>query len=78
MAKNIDGVYDSDPRKNPNATKYDRLTYMDVMNKGLSVMDLTSITMCMENKIPIIAFGLDEEDSIIRAGMGEKIGTLIN
>lgn len=78
MAKNIDGVYDSDPRKNPDAKKFDRLTYMDVMNKGLSVMDLTSITMCMENHIPIVAFGLDEKDSIIRAGMGEKIGTLIN
>lgn len=78
MAKNIDGVYDSDPRKNPDAKKFDHLTYMDVMNKGLAVMDLTSITMCMENNIPIIAFGLDEEDSIVRAGMGEKIGTLIN
>ena len=78
MAKNIDGVYDSDPRTNPEAKKFDKLTYMEVMNRGLSVMDLTSITMCMENHIPIIAFGLGEKDSIIRAGMGEKIGTLIN
>ncbi|MCH5163603.1 MAG: UMP kinase [Clostridiales bacterium] len=78
MAKNIDGVYDCDPRKNSNAVKLDRLTYMDVMNRNLAVMDLTSITMCMENHIPIVAFGLDEEDSIVRAGSGEKIGTLIN
>lgn len=78
MAKNVDGVYDCDPRKNSNAVKLDRLTYMDVMNRNLAVMDLTSITMCMENHIPIIAFGLDEEDSILRAGSGEKIGTLIN
>ncbi len=78
MAKNIDGVYDCDPRKNSAAVKLDKLTYMDVMNRNLAVMDLTSITMCMENHIPIIAFGLDSEDSIVRAGSGEKIGTLIN
>lgn len=78
MAKNIDGVYDCDPRKNSNAVKLDRLGYMEVMNRSLEVMDLTSITMCMENHIPIIAFGLDEEDSIVRAGSGEKIGTIID
>lgn len=78
MAKNIDGVYDCDPRKNNNAVKFDKLSYMEVMNRHLAVMDLTSITMCMENNIPIIAFGLDEEDSIVRAGSGEKIGTIIN
>lgn len=78
MAKNIDGVYDCDPRKNSNAVKLDKLTYMEVMNRHLEVMDLTSITMCMENNIPIVAFGLGEEDSIVRAGTGEKIGTVIN
>lgn len=78
MAKNIDGVYDCDPRKNSNAVKLDKLSYMEVMNRHLEVMDLTSITMCMENNIPIIAFGLDEENSIVRAGSGEKIGTIIN
>ncbi|MBQ4049085.1 MAG: UMP kinase [Clostridia bacterium] len=77
MAKNIDGVYDSDPKKNPNAKKLDNLTYMDVINKGLNVMDFTAITMCMENKMPILAFGLDTPDGLIRAAMGEKIGTLI-
>ncbi len=78
MAKNIDGVYDSDPKKNPKAVKYDALSYMDVINKGLNVMDITSVTMCMENKIPIIAFGLNSEKGLIKAAMGEKIGTIIS
>ena len=78
MAKNIDGVYDSDPKKNSKAVKYDRLSYMDVINKGLNVMDITSVTMCMENKIPIIAFALNSENGLIKAAMGEKIGTLIS
>ncbi len=78
MAKNVDGVYDCDPRKNKNATKLDRLSYMEVMNRSLEVMDLTSITMCMENHIPIVAFGLDEDNAIVRAGSGEKIGTIID
>jgi len=77
MAKNIDGVYDSDPRKNPSAKKLDKLTYMDVINRGLNVMDFTAITMCMENNMPIIAFGLETPNSLISAAMGEKIGTLI-
>ena len=78
MAKNIDGVYDSDPKKNPKAVKYDALSYMGVINKGLNVMDITSVTMCMENKIPIIAFGLNSEKGLIKAAMGEKIGTIIS
>ncbi|MCM1367462.1 MAG: UMP kinase [Roseburia sp.] len=77
MAKNVDGVYDCDPKLNKNAKKFDELTYMDVINKGIVVMDFTSVTMCMENKIPIVAFGLSEENSIIRAVSGEKIGTII-
>lgn len=77
MAKNVDGVYDSDPKLNKSAKKFDELTYMDVINKGIVVMDFTSVTMCMENKIPIVAFGLSEENSIIRAVSGEKIGTII-
>ncbi|MDE7406347.1 MAG: UMP kinase [Clostridiales bacterium] len=78
MAKNVDGVYDSDPKKNPNAKKYNELSYMDVINKNIAVMDFTSVTMCMENNIPIVAFGLSEENSIIRAVSGEKIGTVIH
>ena len=78
MAKNVDGVYDSDPKTNPKAVKYDKISYRDVVNKGLNVMDMTSVTMCMENKIPIIAFALNSKDGLIKAAMGEKIGTIIS
>ncbi len=78
LAKNIDGVYDSDPRKNPDAKKLDDITYIDVIQKGLQAMDTTAISLCMENKIPIIAFALHEKDSIVRAVNGEKIGTIIH
>ena len=78
LAKNIDGVYDSDPKKNPNAKKYDDITYKDVIAQGLQAMDTTAITLCMDNNIPIVAFGLSEQDGIFRAAKGEKIGTLIH
>ena len=77
MAKNVDGLYDSDPKTNPKAKKFDKISYMDVINKELHLMDITSITMCMENNIPIIAFGLDSENGLVRAAMGEKVGTII-
>ena len=77
LAKNVDGIYDSDPKKNPDAKKFDEISYMQVIEKGLSAMDTTAITLCMENKIPIVAFGLSEKDSIMRAVKGEKIGTII-
>ncbi|MDR0425908.1 MAG: UMP kinase [Clostridiales bacterium] len=77
MAKNVDGVYDSDPKTHKNAKKFDELSYMDVMNKKLSVMDLTSVTLCMENKIPIVAFALDSKNGLIKAASGERIGTII-
>lgn len=78
LAKNVDGVYDSDPRKNPDAKKLDEISYIDVIQKGLQAMDTTAISLCMENKIPIIAFALNEKDSILRAVNGEKIGTIIH
>lgn len=78
LAKNIDGVYDSDPRKNPDAKKIDEISYIDVIKRGLNAMDTTAISLCMENNINIVAFGLSEEDSIVRAATGEKIGTLIH
>ncbi len=77
MAKNVDGVYDSDPKTNPNAKKIDTISYMEIMNRNLNVMDFTSLTLCMENKIPIVAFGLNEDDGLIKAARGEKIGTTI-
>lgn len=78
QAKNIDGVYDSDPKKNPDAKKYDNIKYMDIINKGLQAMDATAVTICMENKIPIICFALSEPDGIVKAATGQKIGTLID
>lgn len=77
LAKNVDGVYDCDPKLYPQAKKYDELGYLDVISQGLQAMDTTSVTLCMENNIPILAFGLMEKDSIKRAVCGEKIGTII-
>jgi len=78
LAKNVDGVYDKDPRKNDDAVRYDDISYMKVINDKLKVMDATAITLCMENNIPILVFGLLEKDSIYRAVNGENIGTIID
>mgnify|MGYP000864399097 CR=1 FL=1 len=77
LAKNVDGVYDSDPKVNPAAKKYDFISYIDVINQGLTVMDTTAVSLCMDNNIPIACFGLDEKDGIKRVVCGEKIGTMI-
>lgn len=77
LAKNIDGVYDSDPAVNPDAKKYDRLTYMDVLNQGLGVMDTTATSLSMDNHIPILVFALEDPENIYRAVMGEEIGTIV-
>ncbi|MBQ1325383.1 MAG: UMP kinase [Solobacterium sp.] len=78
MAKNgVDGVYSADPRKDPNAVKYDRLSYMDVLNKELQVMDSTAISMCMENHIRLVVFNMNEPNNIVRAATGEEFGTII-
>ena len=77
MAKKVDGVYDSDPRTNPDAKKYDHLDYIDVLNQGLAVMDSTAASLCMDNKIPIIVFNLTVEGNILKAVMGENIGTYV-
>lgn len=78
LAKNVDAVYDSDPKTNPNAVKFDDLTYMEFIQRGLQAMDTTAVTLCMENNIPILCFPLNEEGSIVRAINGEKMGTLIH
>ncbi|MCS6802543.1 MAG: UMP kinase [Chloroflexota bacterium] len=78
MAKNrVDGVYDDDPRKNPNARRYDYLSYLDALNNRLAVMDSTALSLCMDNNLPIIVFNLQAEGSIERAVVGEEIGTLV-
>lgn len=78
LAKSVDGVYDDDPAVNPNAKRYDTLSYIDVLNQGLKVMDSTAISLCMDNEIAIIVFGLDDPNNILRAVQGESIGTLIH
>ncbi len=78
MAKNVDGIYDSDPNVNPNAKKYQKLTFSEILSNGLKAMDATAATMCMENNIPVLAFALNEPDSVLRAVCGEQLGTLIS
>ncbi len=77
MAKRVDGVYDSDPLKNPKAKKFERLSYLDVLSKGLGVMDSTATSLCMDNNIPVIVFDLTREGNIRRVVMGESIGTYV-
>lgn len=78
MAKNkVDGVYSADPTLDPDAVKYEKLTFLEVLNKGLGVMDSTASSLCMDNDIPLIVFNISEEGNIRRAVMGEKIGTLV-
>jgi len=78
MAKNkVDGVYTADPFKDPDAEKYEQLTYMDVLNKNLGVMDSTASSLCMDNNIPLLVFAITEQGNIKRAVMGEKIGTIV-
>ena len=78
LAKRIDAVYDSDPEKNPDAKKFTELTYMEVLDRGLGVMDSTATTLCMDNNMPIRVFGLDDPENIKRALMGEEIGTIVH
>ena len=77
LAKNVDGIYDSDPKINKNAKKLKNVSYKDYITQGLKAMDTTAITICMENNIPVLAFGLFEKDSLVRAVTGDDIGTLI-
>jgi uridylate kinase len=79
MAKNgVDGVYSADPRRFPDATRFDHLTYMDVLNRSLTVMDSTALTFCMDNNIPIIVFNALEAGVIERIVLGEHVGTLVS
>jgi len=73
----VDGIYDSDPLKNPRARKFDRLTYFDVLQKGLKVMDTTAISLCMDNQLPIIVYDLKRKGNLRRIVLGEKVGTMV-
>lgn len=77
LAKNVDGIYDSDPKINKNAKKLESINYKEFIAQGLKAMDTTAITICMENDIPVLAFGLFEDKALYRAVTGGKIGTLI-
>lgn len=77
MAKRVDGVYDSDPFINPQAKKFERLSYLDVLSRGLGVMDSTATSLCMDNNIPVIVFDLTKSGNIHRVIMGEAIGTYV-
>ena len=77
MAKKVDGVYDDDPKTNPNAHRFESLKYIDVLNQGLKVMDSTAISLCMDNNIPRIVFDMMTPGNMKRAAMGEKIGTYV-
>lgn len=78
LAKNVDGIYSADPKLDTAATKFTQISYLEVIELGLSAMDTTAITLCMENKIPISVFALEQKDGIKRAAMGENLGTLIS
>ena len=78
MGKNgVDGVYSADPKLDSTATKYDKLSYMDIMNKGLTIMDSTAITFCMANHLPIIVFSIDDADNIVKVVSDSNLGTII-
>ncbi len=77
LAKNIDGVYNDDPRKNPDAVKFDEISYDEVLARHLAVMDTTATSLAMDNSIPVIVFGLAEPENIVRVLRGEKIGTTV-
>jgi len=76
-ATKVNGIYDSDPLKNPEAKRFDSLTYIDALNMGLRVIDSTAISLCMENNLPLMVFKLEPPDSLVRAACGEPIGTVV-
>ena len=77
LGKSIDAVYSADPKIDPNAEKYDEITYIDVLNKDLKVMDSTATAMCRDNNVPLLVFGISDPENIVRAVKGEKIGTIV-
>lgn len=74
----VDGIYDSDPEKNPDAVKYDEITYQNVMNKNLRIMDLTAITLCRENSLPLIVFNMNKESNLLNLINGKNVGTVVD
>lgn len=77
MAKNIDGIYSGDPKKDPSATRFDHISYTEIIDRGLTAIDGTATVFCKDNHIPILVFGLDDPENIYRAVMGEELGTVV-
>ena len=77
LGKSVDAVYSADPDLDPNAIKYDEISYLDVLSKDLKVMDSTATAMCRDNKVPLLVFGISDPENIVRAVKGEKIGTIV-
>lgn len=76
-ATKVDGVYDSDPKKNPKAKRFDKITYTEALSRRLQVMDSTAFSLCMDNKVPIIVFDMMQKNNIKNAVLGKKVGTLV-
>ena len=76
-ATKVDGIYDCDPKKNPNATLFDKITFSEALNRRLQVMDSTALSLCMDNNMPIIVFNMSEPNNIMKAICGESVGTLV-
>jgi uridylate kinase len=74
----VNGIYTADPEKDPNAVKYDRISYKECIDKNLRVMDMTAFTLCMENNMPIVVFDMNEEGNLKRVVMGEEVGTVVS
>ena len=77
LGKSVDAVYDSDPKENPNAKRYEEVSYMEALEKDLKVMDSTAIAMCRDNQMPLLVFGIENPENIVKAVKGEKIGTIV-
>ncbi len=77
-ATNVDGIYSADPKKDPSATRFERISFQDVLEKGLKVMDAPAIALCMDNKLPILVFDMNKPGNLVAAVMGEAVGTLVN
>lgn len=78
LAKNVDGVYDDDPKKNPDAKRFDHLTYKEILSRGLAALDSTATSLSMDNQIPVLLFALEDPQNIVRAVRGEDIGTIVS
>jgi len=77
LGKSIDAVYSADPKEDKNAIRYDEITYLDILNKDLKLMDSTATSLCRDNKIPLIVFGIEQPENIVKVIKGEKIGTIV-